>query len=93
MTVEELSETVDGVLKIDESTFETGEDFSNTEWLRKESLDSSSSGDCHSVLFGQLVHTQNSDNILERLVVLDKLLDTSCNVVMFLSNDSWVEHS
>ena len=33
LTGKKLSETINGVLKVNESTFETGEDFSNTEWL------------------------------------------------------------
>ena len=39
------------------------------------------------VLFGQLVHTQNSNDSLERLVVLEDLLDGSSNLVMFLANN------
>ena len=93
LTIEELTEAINGVGELDESTLETGEDFGNTEWLGQESLDSSGSGDSHSVLFRQLVHTQNGNDILQGLVVLDQLLHTSCNVVVLVTNDSWVEHS
>jgi hypothetical protein len=38
------------------------------------------------VFFRQLVHTQDGNNILERLVVLKDLLDGGGDRVMFLSN-------
>ena len=92
-SLKELSETFDGVGEFDESSWHTREHFRHLERLRKESLDFSSSGDGKSILFGQLVHTQNSDDILEGLVVLDQLLDSSCGIVVSLTNDGWVKHS
>merc|ERR1712100_99776 len=92
-TLEELSETFDSVGKFDESTWHTREHLCHLERLREESLDLSGSGDGKSILFGQLVHTQNSDNILEGLVILDKLLDSSCAIVVSLTDNRWVKHS
>ena len=57
------------------------------ERLRQESLDLPGSGDLQLVLLGQLVHTQDSDDVLERLVVLQDLLHTSSNLVVFSSDD------
>jgi hypothetical protein len=38
------------------------------------------------VLLRQLIHTQNGNDILERLVVLENLLDSSRNLVVLLAN-------
>ena len=38
------------------------------------------------VLLRQLVHTQNGNDILERLVVLEDLLDSGGNVVVLLTD-------
>ena len=40
------------------------------------------------VLLGQLVHTKNGNDILERLVVLEDLLDSGGNLVV-LGTDLW----
>jgi hypothetical protein len=45
------------------------------------------------VLFRQLVHTQDSNDILERLVVLEDLLDGGGNIVVLLANDTGVQHT
>ena len=38
------------------------------------------------VLFRQLIHTQDSDDILERFVVLENLLDSGRDLVVLLAN-------
>jgi hypothetical protein len=38
------------------------------------------------VLLRQLIHTQNGNDILEGLVILQNLLDSSRNLVMLLAN-------
>lgn len=38
------------------------------------------------VLLGQFVHTENGNDILERLVVLKDLLDGGGNLVVFSTN-------
>ena len=40
------------------------------------------------VLFRQLIHTKNGNDILERLVVLEDLLDSGGNLVV-LGTDLW----
>lgn len=45
------------------------------------------------VLLGQLIHTENGNDILERLVVLEDLLDGGGDVVVLLANDTGVEHT
>lgn len=38
------------------------------------------------VLFRQLVHTQDSDDILEGLVILEDLLDSGGGLIVLLAN-------
>lgn len=93
LSLEEGSESFDGVWELDQLAWLSREDFTHEEWLGEESLNLSGSGDSDLVFFGQLVHTQNSDNILERLVVLEQLLHSSGGVVMQVSYNGRVEHS
>jgi len=69
------------------------EDFSHLEGLRQKSLDLSGSRYCHLVFFRQLIHTQDGNDILQRLVVLEDLLYTSSNSVMFGAHDVGVHDS
>merc|ERR1712241_560734 len=57
------------------------------ERLRKETLDLTCTCYGKLVFFRQLVHTQNSNNILKGLVILQDLLDSTSNFVMFLANN------
>jgi peptide chain release factor 1 len=65
----------------------TGEDFGDLEWLREEALDFASARNHQLIIFRQLIHTQNGNDILQRFVVLEDLLDTSSNVVVTLTHD------
>ena len=44
------------------------------EGLRQEALDLAGAGDDELVLFGQLVHAENGDDVLQRFVALQDLL-------------------
>ena len=57
------------------------------ERLREEPLDLPGPGDLQLVLLRQLIHTQDSDDVLEGLVILKNLLNSTCNSVMFMSDD------
>ena len=92
-TVQQGAEGVNGVLEFDENTWVAGEDLRHVEWLRKETFDLTCTSDGKLVLFGQIVHTQDSDDILQGSVVLDKSLDTTSAVVMDLADDGWVKHT
>ena len=59
----------------------------NLERLGEESLDLPGPGHLDLVLLGQLVHTEDSNDILERLVVLEELLHTSGHLVVLASDD------
>ena len=65
LTVDDLLETLDGVLETDELTGGTGEDLSDVEGLRHELLDLTRSGDDELIILRKLVHTQNRNYILK----------------------------
>ena len=71
----------------------SSENFSDLEGLRQETLDLTGAGDGELVFFGQLIHTQNGNNILERFVILQDLLHATGNVVVVLSDDVGVQHT
>ena len=48
--------------------------------------DETSRSDREFVLLRQFIHTENSDDILKRLVILEDLLDGGGDLVMFLSD-------
>ena len=64
-TLEKRFEGLDGLGQLAEGTWNTGEELGHLEWLGEHLLDLSGSGDGKSILFGQLIHTKNGDNILE----------------------------
>jgi len=92
-SLEQSSESLDGVGQFDDPSGPSGEDLRHEEGLGQESFDLPGSGDSDLIFFGQLVHSQDGDDILERLVVLEQLLDVSGGVVVQLSDDGGIEHS
>ena len=45
------------------------------------------------ILLGQLIHTENGNDILQRLVLLEYLLNAGGGVVVVLADDTGVEHT
>ena len=64
-TLEKRAEALNGFGELDELSWLAGEDLTHEEWLGEESLDLSGTGDGELILFGQLIHTKNSNNILK----------------------------
>lgn len=54
-------------------------------------MDFTGSGNSEFIVFGEFVHTQNSDDILEGLVVLEEFLNASGDSVVLLADDGGVE--
>ena len=86
-------EALDGVGEVDELAGRAGEDFGDVERLRQEALDLAGAGHGDLVLFGQLVHAENGDDVLQRLVLLQHLLDHARGVVVLLADDQRGEHA
>merc|ERR1719474_2630697 len=83
----DILEARDGLGNGDKLARVVGEHLSNLEELRQEPLNLPRPGDLDLVLLRQLIHTQDSNNILERLVVLQQLLDITGNSVVLSSDD------
>jgi hypothetical protein len=57
------------------------------ERLRQEALDLAGAGDGELVLFRKLVHAQDRDDVLQRLVALQDLLDLAGDAVVLVADD------
>lgn len=68
LAVEDLLDRLDRLLEGHEATLDTREDLSDGEGLRQETLDLTGTLDDELVLLGQLVHAENGNDVLERLV-------------------------
>eukprot|EP00128_Syssomonas_multiformis_P016704 Colp12_sorted_trinity150504_noHs@24768 len=93
LTTKNGLEALNGVRELDKTARRASEDLSDLEGLRQETLDLTGTGDGELILLGQLIHTQNGNNILERLVVLEDLLDTTGSVVVLLTDNAGVENT
>ena len=91
--LKELTKAINGLLEVNEHTLAAREDFGHEERLGKELFDLASTCDSQLVLFGKIVHTKNSNNILKGTVILEQLLYTTGNLVMNLTNNGRVKHT
>lgn len=72
LTAEDALEALDGFLEGHQFAQVAGEDLGHLEGLGQETLDLTGAGDGQFVLFRQLVHTQDGDDVLQGLVVLEE---------------------
>src|SRR6478752_4059619 len=84
LTVGDLVERVDGLPDGDGRALDAGELLGNVGVLRQEPLDPAGPGHDDLVLFGQLVDTEDRDDVLQLLVALQDLLDPDRAVVVSL---------
>jgi len=70
LTVKDHLEASDCVLERNELALGAGEDLGHLERLAEESLDLTSTRDRQLIVFRQLVHAEDSNDVLQRLVVL-----------------------
>src|SRR5258708_34328710 len=87
------AETLDGVGEVDELARRAGEDFGNMERLRQEALDLARARHRDLVFFRELVHAENGDDILQRFVTLQDLLNHARGLVMLLANNKREEQA
>ena len=80
-----------GLLDGHELAGDAGEDLGDVEGLRQEALDLARARHDQLVLFGQLVHAENGDDVLQRLVALQHLLDRAGDLVVLLADDAGLE--
>jgi len=93
LTSNDSLEGADGVLQVDQLALDTSENLGDSEGLGQETLELTGTLDSKLVSLRQLVHTQNSNDILEGLVLLEHLLDTGGGVVVLVTNDTGVQHT
>merc|ERR1712087_503573 len=92
-TVELRLERSNSVFQGYEFTWHTGKYFSHSERLRHELLYLTCASNGKLVIFRQFIHTQNGNNILKTLQVLQQLLGSTGNIVMFLADDARIQHT
>src|SRR5688500_16678888 len=85
LAVRDLVERLDGLRDRDGRTLQTGELLGDVGVLREEPLDPAGPGDDDLVLLGQLVDTEDRDDVLQLLVALQDLLDPDRAVVVRLT--------
>ena len=86
-------ECIDGVLKRHELPGSAGEDLGNVERLGHELLDLAGAGHSDLVLLRELVHAEDGNDVLQVLVVLERLLDLAREVIVGLADDAGVHHA
>src|SRR5699024_1843925 len=85
--------SVDGIGQRDVRAWKAGELLCDEEVLAQETLEATCALNGDLVLFRQLVHTQNRDNILQFLVLLQNVDHALCNSIVSLANDAWLENT
>ncbi|CAG9956080.1 unnamed protein product [Clonostachys rosea f. rosea IK726] len=93
LTAENGLEGADGVLQVNQLTLDTSENLGDGERLAQETLDLTGTLDSKLVSFRKFVHTQNGNDILERLVFLKNLLNTSGSLVVLITQNTGIHHT
>eukprot|EP00043_Microstomoeca_roanoka_P001490 m.33042 g.33042 ORF g.33042 m.33042 type:complete len:558 (+) comp10850_c1_seq1:312-1985(+) len=91
LATKNFPEAADGVVKLDELTLLTSERSSDGKRLGEETLDLTGTSDGELIFLRQFIHTQDGNDILERLVVLKNLLDVTSALVVLVTDDSSVK--
>mmetsp|Transcript_7769 Transcript_7769/g.19831 ORF Transcript_7769/g.19831 Transcript_7769/m.19831 type:complete len:565 (+) Transcript_7769:104-1798(+) len=91
LALQEALEAGERVRERDELARRAREDLGDVEGLREEALDLARARDGELVVLRELVHAQNRDDVLERLVVLQELLHATRHVVVLLADHARVE--
>lgn len=91
--VDHRFERADRVFQRNEQTGRAGEHFGHEEGLREEALDLTGACNGQLIFFRQFIHAENSDDVLQRLVALERFLHLAGHIVVFFANDGRVEHT
>src|SRR5690606_25766896 len=86
-------EVVDGLLQRNHRTGLTGELLGDDEVLTQELLQATGAADEDLVLFGELVHTEDGDDVLQFLVLLQDALDLVGHREVPLTDDRGLENT
>ena len=91
--VADFFEAADGVSKWCNLTSFASEYLCHKEWLRQKPLYSSGTVNDHLVVFAQLIHAKDRDDVLQFTITLQGLLYTTSNIVMTLTDILWIQNS
>src|SRR5688572_14741230 len=86
LALENLLEGADGVLERHELALAARELLADEERLRQHPLDAPRAGDDALVVFGQLFHAQDRDDVLQVLIALEDALAVAGDLVMLLAD-------
>jgi hypothetical protein len=90
---EDFLEAPYGILELHILPRRSGESFGHMERLGKEALNFARARHGHLVIFRQLIHAENGDDVLQILIPLQHGLDTTGHLVMLFSDDLRVKNS
>src|ERR1043166_2662362 len=93
LAVHQALEALDGVGEVDELAGRAGEHFGDVQRLAQKALDLARARDGELVVFGELVHAEDRDDVLQRLVALQHLLHAPRHRVMLLADDRRRQHA
>src|ERR671930_361961 len=93
LAVEDLAEALDRVLELHVLAGGAGELLGDEVRLREEALDLPRAGDDEPVLVGELVDSEDGDDVLEVLVALEDLLDARRRPVVLVGDDARLERA
>src|SRR5262245_23684303 len=93
LAVAQALEALDRIGEFDEHAGRSCEHFGDVERLRQEALDLARARHRQLVLFGKLVHAQDGDDVLQRLVALQDLLYAPRHLVVLVADDHRGEHA
>src|SRR4249920_2168282 len=85
---EDLLEARDRLLERDQLALGARELRGDEERLAEELLDLARAIDRHAVVLAELVHAENGDDVLQVLVLLERLLDLAGHAVVALADDA-----
>src|SRR5688572_27496299 len=86
VALDDRVERLDGLLDRDGRALDTGELLGHVGVLREELLDAARAGDDDLVLLRELVDTEDRDDLLQLLVLLEDLLHGGCHAVVVLTD-------
>ena len=92
LAVADFFKASDGVGQRGDFSSFAGEDFGDQERLGQEAFDTSSATHDCLVFLAQFVNPENRDDVLEFAIPLEGALNASCDVVMPLTDNRWIEN-
>ncbi len=91
LAVKDLFKAANSFFNLAVLTIHTGKNLGNKEGLGEETLNPTCTTNRDLILFRELVHTENGDNILQLFILLQGNLYATCCLVMFFADNHWIQ--